>query len=474
MRLQIGRFELIARTAPALRPLDPTSGRNGWPIIREPYMGAWQMNDEIRPDTALSYFAVFSCVTLIAADVAKLRLRLVEVDDEGIWKETHNPAFSPVLRKPNRYQTILKFVEQWITSKLVHGNAYVLKERDGRGVVKALYVLDPSRVTPLVAPDGAVYYELRRDDLAALGADTVTPNGAIVVPASEIIHDLMVALFHPLIGVTPLYACGLSALQGLTIQQSSNQFFATGSHPGGVLTAPGAIADETAQRLKAYWDSNFSGANVGKVAVLGDGLKYEAMTVNAADAQLIEQLKWSAETVCSCFHVPAFMAGIGPMPQFANVEPLLQQYYSQCIQSLLTSFELSLDEGLGLDGTTYGTEFDVDDLIWMDTATKTKAAADSIGSGALSPDEARKKYFGLGSVKGGDTPYMQQQNYSLSALADRDRDQPFAKPTPAPAAVPAVVDDDEPADPPVDKSGVYAALALALLRKDWGGLADAV
>jgi phage portal protein BeeE len=134
------------------------------------------------------------------------------------------------------------------------------------------------------------------------------------------------------------------------------------------------------------------------------------------------------------------MIGVGPPPPYANIEPLLQQYYSQCIQSLLNNFEKSLDDGLGLldpiGGKQYGTEFDIDDLIWMDTATRTKAAADSIGSGGMSPDEARWKYLGLGRVKGGDTPYMQQQNYSLTALAERDANDPFAKTRPAPTAPP--------------------------------------
>ena len=57
----------------------------------------------------------------------------------------------------------------------------------------------------------------------------------------------------------------------------------------------------------------------------------------------------------------------------------------------------------------------------MVTATKTKAAAEAIGAGALSPNEARFKYFGLGKVEGGDTPYMQQQNFSLAALAEARR-----------------------------------------------------
>ena len=134
------------------------------------------------------------------------------------------------------------------------------------------------------------------------------------MPAREIIHDPMVPLFHPLVGVTPLYACGLAALQGLTIQTKSEQFFRGGSQPGGVLTAPGEIGEEQAQRIKAYWEENFSGANVGRVAVVGNGLKYEAMTVSAADAQLIEQLNWTAKQVCTCYHVPPALLDLDDTP----------------------------------------------------------------------------------------------------------------------------------------------------------------
>ena len=477
MRLQILGFELVARKAddPSnLRPVDTGTGRGGWyPVIREPFTGAWQQNADVSAVTSLSNAAVYSCVSLIAADIAKLALRLMRQDAEGVWYETSNPAYSPVLRKPNRYQTTLKFVEQWITSKLVQGNTYVLKERDNRGIVTALYVLDPMKVVPLVAPDGSIYYRLNPNNLAGLAPDPdpLLTGGTITVPASEIIHDLMVALFHPMIGVTPLYACGLAAVQGLTIQSTSSKFFATGAQPGGILTAPGAISDETAKRLQDYWQANFTGVNVGKVAVVGDNLKYEAMTVNAADAQLIEQLRWTSETVCACYHVPAYMVGVGPPPPVASVEFMQQQYYSQCLQSLITSCETSLDDGLGLSGTQYGTEFDIDDLIYMDAATKTKSAAEAIGAGAMAPNEARRKYFGLGSVKGGDTPYMQQQNYSLAALDERDKSNPLvvppasstpAPPAPVPAALPAVAASVERAP--------WAAVALALLRKDWGGV----
>jgi HK97 family phage portal protein len=409
-----------------------TIGNEGWfSIVHEPYTGAWQSNKELRRETVLTYSAVYACVTLIASDIAKIRCRLVEEDDDGIWTETKSAAFSPVLRKPNRYQNRIKFFEQWVVSRLLHGNTYVLLERDERKVVVAMYILDPMRTKPLVTPDGAVYYQLSADNLAGI------QENSIVVPASEIIHDTCVPLYHPLCGVSPLTACGLAASQGLNIQQNSAAFFRNGSQPSGILTAPGNISNDDAARLKAHWEEKYTGVNAGKVAVVGSGLKYEAMTISAVDAQLIEQLKWSGETVASCFHVPAYMIGIGDPPSYNNIQALNQQYYSQCLQVIFESIELCLDEGLGLVnvvGHSYGSEFDLDDLLRMDTATLVDTEVKAI-KGLKEVNEARKR-LNLRPTVGGNAVYMQEQNYSLEALAKRDAlENPFGAKSPStPAA----------------------------------------
>jgi HK97 family phage portal protein len=457
----MGLLDFARRTLSSiLTPSPRAMGGGGWiNIVREPYTGAWQNNEELRADTALSYSAVFAVVTLIAQDVGKMTLGLVEKDDDGIWTDAVNPAYSPVLRKPNRYQTTIKFVESWITSKLVHGNTYVLKARDARGVVNALYILDPTKVVPLIAPDGAVYYQLgkveagRPEQLAGVDATSETP----VVPASEIIHDRMICLFHHLVGVSPLYACGVSALQGQTIQGNSSRFFANGSNPGGILVAPGPIDDAQAARLKKRWEERYSGPeNIGRVAVMGDGLKYEPLTMSAVDAQLIDQLHWTAETICSAYHVPPYMVGIGAPPPYANVEPLVQLYYAACLQSLIRSFQTSLDEGLELP-THLGTRFNLPDLILMDAATRTKAAHDAIAAGALSPNESRRLYFGLGPVPGGDSPLMQQQYWSLAVLGQRD---PPGAAAPTPPQLPEPDPDD--AD---DFEAAYVAVQRAMLSE---------
>jgi HK97 family phage portal protein len=437
----------------------------GWHVIRDIFTGAWQRHIEVDQATVLANWALFSCMTLIAADIGKLRLKLVERDSDGIWTEINSPAFSPVLRKPNHFQTRQKFIEQWIVSKLSAGNTYVLKERDQRGVVVRMYVLDPSRCQPLVAKNGDVYYQLQDDDLSGV------PTGLPAVPASEIIHDTMVCLFHPLVGISPIYACGLAATQGLNIQNNSANFFANGSQPGGILTAPAEITDETAARLKAHWEKNYTGDNVGKIAVLGDGLKYEAMAVKAVDAQLVDQLKMTAEMVCSTFHVPAFKIGAGTIPAGQKVDDLNQIYYADCLQALIESLEALLDDGLGLTRITdrpLGTEFELDDLLRMDTTTLTKALSEQVKASIASPDEARKR-MNLGPVPGGRYPLAQQQNYSLEALSKRDAGpDPFGKQAAAPAPAPA------PADPPMKEFEAIVVKVMQSFEKQSDTMSSAV
>lgn len=412
--------------------LAPVRSRGGWwPIVRESFAGAWQRNVTVDYNTVLTNPTIFSCITLIAADISKLRIKLVE-QIEGIWQEIDVAAYSPVLRKPNAFQNRIQFIASWIVSKLTQGNTYVLKGRDNRGVVKALYVLDPLLVTPLVTqtgPDGIggdVYYRLQRDDLSGI------PEEGLVVPASEIIHDRMNCLFHPLVGLSPIFAAGLSATQGLKIIEQSAKFFSNASRPGGLLIAPDNIDQADADRLKKYWEENYTGDNAGKIAVLGSGLKFEDLSRNAVDSQLVEQLKWSGETICACFHVPAFMAGVGAAPLNNNVATLGQQYYSQCLQIHIENIEICLDEGLGLP-TNRGTELDLDGLIRMDTAAQYDALTKAAGGAFMTTNEARRR-VDLKKTPGGDAVYLQQQNYSLEALSKRDaKEDPFASSSAAPA-----------------------------------------
>ncbi|EOT3839654.1 phage portal protein, partial [Escherichia coli] len=125
------------------------------------------------------------------------------------------------------------------------------------------------------------------------------------------------------------------------------------------------------------------------------------------------------------FRVPAYKIGVGQPPSSDNVEALEQQYYSQCLQTLIESIELLLDEALET-GENESTEFDVTTLLRMDSERRMKTLGDAVKNTLLTPNEARKRE-NLPPLAGGDALYLQQQNYSLEALSRRDaREDPFA------------------------------------------------
>lgn len=399
------------------KAMTPASSRGWFPLVSESSAGAWQRDEPLQVETGLSHSAVFACAALVANDVAKLPVR-VNRWSGAVWIEDAQHPAAALLRRPNGYQTRFQFVQSMLLAKLLHGNAYALIERGPRGEPVRLHPLNSTRVQVLVSDQGEVFYRLQANDLAQIRAD-------ITVPAREIVHDRGLCPFHPLIGVSPLTAAASSTRAGLAILKNSAAFFDNGARPGGLLTAPGQISAETAARLKEHWEANYTGNNAGRTAVLGDGLKYEAMSVNPVDAQLVEQLGYSAADIARAFGVPAYKIGIGQAPPYTGLAEIQNGYYSDCLQHHLESLELALDAALGLDDDEQ-IEFDTRALIRLDYATQISAAAAAVNAGLLTTNEARAD-LGRPPVEGGDLILRQLQDVPLTNTNDSNDDPETAQ-----------------------------------------------
>ncbi|MDY1084444.1 phage portal protein [Pseudomonas aeruginosa] len=395
--------------------------RGWWPLIREPFTGAWQRNKEERIDTLIQYPTLYACVSRIATDIGKMPFSLKAKNSNGIWEVIESPAFSPVLRKPNHYQTAQQFREHWSLSKKTQGNTYALKGRDMRGVVIGLYILDPCRVMPLVSDSGEVFYQLYTDNLNLL------PDGEtdLIVPATEIIHDRCICPFHPLIGLPPIAAAYWPALKNMRILRSSSEFFANNAQPSGILSAPGAISDGTADRLRAYWNENFTGANAGKVAVVGDGLQFVSLASKSVDSQMVEQLRYSDEQICQPFGIPPFKVGLGSIPAGLGVDAINQLYYDDALQADIQAMECLLSEGLN----TYPYKVDLDEsvLMRMDAGKKADYHKTLIDGSIETINDARMS-FNLAPLAGGNTVYMQMQDMPLDQVRNNVLPSPVANP----------------------------------------------
>lgn len=383
------------------------------------YHANFQQDVELSREDLIAHHAVFTCVSLIAQDIGKMPI-LLKKKEQNVLVSVDIPEHLSFLKKPNHYETWQQFNEHWTHSLQLRGNAYILKVRDiFSGKFVGLRVLNPDRVTPLIAENGDIYYQLSDDRL------NQTQNE--ILPASEIIHDRINCFHHPLVGLSPITACAVTAGHGLDIIKSQRKHFKNNSRPGGILTAPGSISKEKAEEIKTQWNEKYSGDNVGCTAVVGDSMKFEPISISAADSQLIEQLKMSNEIICAVFHVPPFKIGIGTIPAGQKVSDLNEIYYSDCLQSIIEARENLLDDGLDLPlRDKVEACLDLDFLIRMDGMSQMMRLKEGVGAAIMTPNEARQK-LGLLPIEGGNTVYMQQQNYSLSDLNKRSqKEDPFS------------------------------------------------
>ena len=423
--------------------------RSGWRRIQEAFTGAWQRNIEETQGDLTGYPTLYACLNRIATDIGKLPFKVVERQENGVWKVVDRAAYGPVLRKPNHFQNGAQFRVQWALSRLQHGNVYVLKERDARNVVVRLYILDPCRVLPMISETGEVFYQVMLDTPSLVKPQGYAGReGTIIIPAREIIHDRAITLHHPLIGVPPLCAAYWPAVKNLKILKDATTFFANGARPGGILTAPADMSEEDAKAVKSYWDDSFSGDNAGKVGVIGADMKFTPFAFKSADSQLVEQLRYSDEQICQPFGIPPFKIGIGSIPAGMKVDDINQLYYSDALQALIEDMEWSLDEGLQVTAPL-GIELDLEPLLRMDPMKQAEFHTKLIGGGVETPNEGRLP-FNLAPLEGGDTVYMQQQDYPL----DQVRLNRIAPP------VPVAIEDPEPdPDPEAEAEAEEAARA---------------
>jgi len=398
--------------------------------------GSWQMNLNagMGSPELIAFSAVYACTSIISGDIGKLPVQVFHVDmKSGARELQRRDYYAQLMREPNEYQTAADFMQLYVLSALLQGNGYAFVRRNARAEINEMHVLDPRTTRPYIEPEsGAVFYRCGENLLAGL-------RPGAMVPERDIIHHRLPLLpAYPLIGVTPIFAAAASSAVGLHILRNSQSFFGNSSRPSGVLTAPGKISKDTADRLKEDWDNNYTGQRYGKTAVLPEGLQWSPLTITAQDAQLIEQLRWSVEDVSRVFRVPPFMLGDTSKTTYRNSEQLARAYLSGCLSTHLTALEQRFARAFEFP-VDYELKFDLSALLRAEIDVRYTAYQTALSSAWQTINEVRAQE-GLGPVDGGDEPHIQMQYVPLSQSG-----QTPAAPAPTPPSEPpAPAPGDEP------------------------------
>jgi HK97 family phage portal protein len=458
IRQRIGKW--LAKTVRAA--LEPVT--RGWRAfnVRDIFPGAFQSGGDAPTEKqvreGLQVALVYACIRALITDLAKLPVIIRRLSEAGVWLVDKHQTLGRIARRPNNFQTWFQFMCSWLASRFIAGNAYVVKLYRGN-VVEQLVVLDPTTVTPLIASDtGAIFYRVSGGDALA----GLVNQDNYIIAAEDIIHDRYLPLGHPLIGTSPLERALTAARVREGVLSNSADLYENRGVPPGIMYHPEGADEETLKKAADIWRTQTA---EGKIPFVDKALKFEVLAAKYVDNQAAEIAKLSAEEICSAFGVPMWRVGAGTRPT-ENPEAVTTAYLVESLQWQIEDLEEQLDYGLQLPTDVYMC-FDVGALLRMDRKTRAEVHKLELGAGKLSPNEARAE-DDLPPVKGGESPMVQQQNYSLEALSKRPPPAAPSSPGTAPGASPPGGVDPE--DDPAPESGEDEPAATLAPSPPWRGV----
>ena len=348
--------------------------------------------------TSLQVSTVYSCVRIRSRDLARCRPQIQRVDATGNRAVVAGHPLAPLFTRPNRLQTWFEFAEQMHVAFLLRSNAYAVILRDWRGSPTELIPINPDLVTPLEAPDGSIFYNISR---AGLWLAAVLAPVDIAVPDYDVLHvrDLT---FNSVVGVSRIAlardAIGLALVQ----EQQASRWAGNGARPAGVLQSKKQLSEPAAQRLKASWDALQSGiANVGRTAVLEDGIEWHPMALSSVDLEFVQARLTQVKEIARFWEVPLHKLGENEGLPRASIGELNADYVQNVVMSDATRYEQRIAMTFGI-GDGLEVKFDEHELLRADLATMMNSARTGVLSGLLTQNEGRN-YIGYGPLPNADT-----------------------------------------------------------------------
>ncbi|WP_155054581.1 phage portal protein [Streptomyces blattellae] len=260
------------------------------------YLGGVQSDAgvPVSETTALRASPVWRAVALIAGVSAALPLPAYK---DG----TREKQPVDLLKNPHPDLTPVELWRFAYLYRVLWGNTYIQKVRDGAGQVRELWPVSAERVhverdKPSEAnPSGKLF-----DVVDDWGVHHVwTPHQILHIPGLG---------YDGITGCSPVRL----ATQGIGLAQaaekSAARLFGSGNMIGGVLQTEQRLDPDQAARLKERWKAKMAGVhNSHEVAVLDSGASFKPVTMPNTDAQFLESRQFQVTEIARMFGVPPFL-----------------------------------------------------------------------------------------------------------------------------------------------------------------------
>ena len=308
----------------------------------------------VGPHLAENLSAVFACVQIISETLASLPLVVYRRERDGKTPAADHPVARLFGRAPNTLQTPVEFLEMLQAHVLLRGNAYAEIERDNRGAPIALWPLHPDTVSVLrVTRSRGVVYDV-----------TDPAGGTRRLLADEILH-LKDRSDDGIVGKSRLSRARETFGIALATETHAASVFRNGAALSGVLTHPDQLGWAAHENLRSSFEEHHQGPRkAGTVAILEEGLKWQAISVSPEASELLASRQFSIETIARIFRVPPPVLGDLSHGTYSNVTELGRWFHQHTIVPWLTRWERTIERSLFSDEgrRTHEVEFDADVL----------------------------------------------------------------------------------------------------------------
>ena len=337
---------------------------------------------DVNADSAIRMSTVYACVRLLGDTISSLPLAAYvrrgrnRISYASVYGS--QPAW---INKPNPEASRLEFYEQIIASLNIHGNAFILTVRDDMDEVQEVYCVHPDDVRiERPRPGEPIIYKMR------------DPEGTFsrILTSREMKHIPLFRLPGSLYGLGPIAAARLTIGAAMAADTYAAAYFGNAANPGGVIEVPGELTEEQASDIGRDWNVTHTGPyRAGKIGILSGGAQFRPLTLNAADAQLLEARRFNVEDIARLFRVPISLLGhpVAGAMSFASVEAQNLSFVQHSLRPLLERIEQSMSELLPEpDGFI---KFNLDALLRGTTLERFDAYTKGLREGFLSLNDVR-------------------------------------------------------------------------------------
>ena len=386
----------------AWRGVNPTS--EGLIPLTWPW-NYWQR--DMRPLSTYEVAAAAACRMAYSHTIATLPVVHDKLNDQGGRDHITGSTAARIFWAPNDYQTSSDFSLQLVDNLFYTGNAYVYGIRNDRGEFSNTHIMPSLSTSPYIEPESkAIFY--------GFGSNPLVDAVDVLVPARDVCHIRLHTPHHPLVGVPPIENAALAMASNNAISGHQAAFFSNMNRPSGILTTDQVLTKEQNAELRYVWEQRAKGLNTGEVPILSSGLKWQPMSINSVDSQLIQAFKMTVEEIARVYRVPLPLIGEYEHSTYNNVEQLLQSWLSTGLGFLIEHLEASWIRFFRLQPGNR-IQYQTDALLRSDFRGRVEALTRGITQGLYSPNEARVRE-GLPRVEYGEEPRVQAQVVPLSQV----------------------------------------------------------